>query len=145
MKHTATALIVRCSCARGGGRPGSDYDVAVYPRDMADRFAEMDRLAKLATDICDQTGEIVHAMPYRAGSCTEYTPLMLGIRTEGMLANWPDEAGRAAYLAESARCTAADRRKHRQAVKCHRGESVPRYRPNARPMRLQRVSASWRR
>lgn len=51
---------------------------------MADRFAEMDRLADLGTNICDETGEFVHAMSYRAGSYTERTPLMLGIRTDGI-------------------------------------------------------------
>ncbi|MGA8193772.1 MAG: nucleotidyltransferase domain-containing protein [Acetobacteraceae bacterium] len=54
------------SRARGDARPDSDYDVAVFLRDMADRFAEMDRLADPGTDICDETGEFVHAMPYRA-------------------------------------------------------------------------------
>jgi predicted nucleotidyltransferase len=72
------------SSARGDARPDSDYDVAVFLRDMADRFAEMDRLADLGTDICDETGEFVHAMPYRAGSYTKRTPLMLGIRTGGI-------------------------------------------------------------
>jgi uncharacterized protein len=72
------------SRARGDARSDSDYDLAVFLRDMADRFAEMDRLADLGTDICDGTGEFVHAMPYRAGSYTERTPLMLGIRTDGI-------------------------------------------------------------
>lgn len=72
------------SRARGDARPDSDYDVAVFLRNMSDRFAEMDRLADLATDVCEETGEFVHAMPYRAGSYTERTPLMLGIRTDGI-------------------------------------------------------------
>ena len=71
------------SRARGDARPDSDYDVAVFLRDMADRFAEMDRLADPGTDICDETGEFVHAMPYRAGSYTERTPLMHELRREG--------------------------------------------------------------
>ena len=29
------------SCARGDARPDSDYDVAVFLRDMPDRFAEL--------------------------------------------------------------------------------------------------------
>jgi uncharacterized protein len=72
------------SRARGDARADSDYDVAVFLRDMTDRFAEMDRLADLGTAICDETGEFIHAMPYRAGSYTERTPLMLGVRTDGI-------------------------------------------------------------
>ena len=51
------------SRARGDANADSDYDVAVFLRDMADRFAEMDRLADLGTDILNETGEFVHAMP----------------------------------------------------------------------------------
>jgi uncharacterized protein len=72
------------SHARGDATPESDYDVAVFLRDMAARFAEMDRLADLSTDILDETGEFVHAMPYHAGSCSERTPLMHEIRADGV-------------------------------------------------------------
>lgn len=72
------------SRARGDARPDSDYDVAVFLRDMNDRFEEMDRLADLSTNILDETGAFVHAMPYRAGSYNERTPLMLGVRSEGI-------------------------------------------------------------
>jgi hypothetical protein len=51
---------------------------------MADRFAEMDRLADLGTDLLDETGEFVHAMPYRAGSYDDRTSLMREIRREGI-------------------------------------------------------------
>ena len=72
------------SRARGDAHEDSDYDVAVFLRDMTDRFAEMDRLADLGTDILNETGEFVHAMPYRAGSYDERTPLMLAVRSEGI-------------------------------------------------------------
>ena len=72
------------SRARGEARDDSDYDVAVFLRDITDRFAEMDRLADLGTDILNKTGEFVHAMPYRAGSYDERTPLMLAVRSEGI-------------------------------------------------------------
>jgi predicted nucleotidyltransferase len=72
------------SRARGDAHEDSDYDVAVFLRDMTDRFAEMDRLADLGTDILNETGAFVHAMPYRAGSHDERTPLMLAIRSEGV-------------------------------------------------------------
>jgi predicted nucleotidyltransferase len=72
------------SRARGDAGKDSDYDVAVFLRDMPDRFAEMNRLADLGTDFLDETGEFIHAMPYGAGSYNERTPLMLEIRTEGI-------------------------------------------------------------
>lgn len=72
------------SRARGDAQPDSDYDVAVFLRDMPDRMAEMKRLADLSTTILDATGEFIHAMPYRAGSHRERTPLMHEIRAEGI-------------------------------------------------------------
>jgi predicted nucleotidyltransferase len=77
-------VVLYGSRARGDAHAGSDYDVVVFLRDMADRFAEMNRLADLSTDILDETGEFVHAMPYPAGSYNERTPLMLGVRTDGV-------------------------------------------------------------
>ena len=76
-------MVLFGSRARGDAHEDSDYDVAVFLRDMADRFAEMDRLADLGTDILNETGEFIHAMPYHAGSYEERTPLMLGARGGG--------------------------------------------------------------
>jgi predicted nucleotidyltransferase len=72
------------SRARGDAQPDSDYDVAVFLRDMPDRFAEMNRLADLGTSFLDETGEFIHAMPYRAGAYNERTPLMHEIRADGV-------------------------------------------------------------
>ena len=72
------------SRARGDAQPDSDYDVAVFLRDMTDRAAEMNRLADLATDILYKEGEFIHAMPYGAGSYNDGTPLMHEIRAEGI-------------------------------------------------------------
>jgi predicted nucleotidyltransferase len=72
------------SRARGEARPDSDYDVAVFLHDMPDRAREMNRLADLATDILYEAGEVVHALPYRAGAYNERTPLMHEIRTDGI-------------------------------------------------------------
>jgi predicted nucleotidyltransferase len=72
------------SRARGDARADSDYDLAVFLRDLTDRPAELNRLADLGTDILNETGEFIHAMPYRAGSYEERTPLMLALRSEGV-------------------------------------------------------------
>jgi predicted nucleotidyltransferase len=71
------------SRARGDARADSDYDVAVFLRDFGAFAAELDGLVDLSTDI-DQTGEFIHAMPYRAGSYSERTPLMREVRTDGV-------------------------------------------------------------
>jgi predicted nucleotidyltransferase len=72
------------SRARGEARPDSDYDVAVFLRDLTDRWREIDRLAAIETVILAETGHFIHAMPYRAGSYRERTPLMHEIRREGI-------------------------------------------------------------
>ncbi len=85
-KPTATGLSALFgSRARGDARPDSDYDVAVFLRDMCDRLAEMDHLADLSAAILEETGEFIHAMPYRGCFYNdERTPLMHQIRAEGI-------------------------------------------------------------
>ncbi len=73
------------SRARGDAQPESDYDVAVFLRDMPDRFAEMHRLADVSTAILYDTGEVVNALPYRADTYNDpRMPLMHEIRREGV-------------------------------------------------------------
>jgi len=77
-------VVLYGSRARGDARPESDYDVAVFLRDMDNRFDELDRLAHLGTDLIDETGEVVNAMVYKAEAFNERTPLMREIRREGI-------------------------------------------------------------
>ena len=78
------------SRARGDAHADSDYDVAVFLKDLRDgdltaRWRELDRLADLGTEILHETGELVHAMPYRAGSYNDQRmPLMHEIRADGI-------------------------------------------------------------
>ena len=73
------------SRARGDARDDSDYDVAVFLRDMPDRIAELYRLADLSTAILDETGAFIHAMAYPAGFYNDpRMPLMHAIRAEGI-------------------------------------------------------------
>ena len=76
------------SRARGDAQPDSDYDVAVFLRGMNDldaRMAELDRLAKIETDILYDTGEVICALPFPAGFYNdESMPLMHEIRAEGI-------------------------------------------------------------
>jgi predicted nucleotidyltransferase len=73
------------SRARGDAREDSDYDVAVFLRDMPDRIAELYRLADLSSAILDETGAFIHAMAYPAGCYDDpRMPLMYAIRAEGI-------------------------------------------------------------
>jgi uncharacterized protein len=73
------------SRACGDARPGSDYDIAVFLREMPDRFAELHRLADVGTAILYDTGEVVNALPYRADTYNDpRMPLMHEIRREGV-------------------------------------------------------------
>jgi uncharacterized protein len=72
------------SRARGDAHHESDYDVAVFLRDLTDRWHEINRLAAIETDILADTEAFIHAMPYHAGSYRERTPLMHEIRREGI-------------------------------------------------------------
>jgi len=82
----ARASKASCSTdrARGDARPDSDDDVAVFLRDMTDRWQEMYKLADLSTEPLDETGEFVHAMAFRAGAYNERTSLMHEIRFGGI-------------------------------------------------------------
>jgi predicted nucleotidyltransferase len=72
------------SRARGDAREDSDYDVAVFLKDLDDRWAEADKIALAALELFDATGALVHALPYRAGAYRERASLMHELRREGM-------------------------------------------------------------
>jgi len=72
------------SRARGDATTESDYDVAVFLRDLTDRDAELDRLAPIQSRLIDETDAVVHALPFPAGAWAERAPLMLNIRSEGL-------------------------------------------------------------
>ena len=75
------------SRVRGDAHEDSDYDVAVFLRDLADRPAEMNRLADLSTKIiAEDDGPLHprHALPRRFLYNDDRTPLMHEIWTCGI-------------------------------------------------------------
>ena len=72
------------SRARGDAHADSDYDVAVFLKEMTNRWREARRLAEIETEILTETGVFIHAMPYSAGSYRLRTPLMHEIRRDGV-------------------------------------------------------------
>ena len=72
------------SRARGDARPDSDYDVAVFLKELIGFGEEMERIAEIETDILYDTGAVINALPLRAGSYQERTGLMQELRREGL-------------------------------------------------------------
>ena len=64
------------SRARGAARDDSDYDVAVFFRDLPDVWKERFRLADLRVDFLDTTGAFFDAKPYPTAGYRDRTPLM---------------------------------------------------------------------
>jgi predicted nucleotidyltransferase len=78
-------VVLYGSRARRQAHPDSDYDVAVFLRDMSDRAAELKRVADIGVDILYDTGEFIHLLPYPAAAYSDpRMPLMHEIRREGV-------------------------------------------------------------
>jgi predicted nucleotidyltransferase len=77
------------SRARGDAGKDSDYDVAVFLKDLAEgdpanRWRELDRLADLRSTILSDTEAFIDAKPYPAGAYRNPTTLMGEIRRDGI-------------------------------------------------------------
>ena len=72
------------SRARGDAHADSDYDVAVFLKELPDRWKERHRLADLRVDFIDETGAFFDAKPFSIASYAERTPLMHEIRRDGL-------------------------------------------------------------
>ena len=72
------------SRARGDARPDSDYDIAVFLKDLPGFGKEAGMIAEIETDTLSETGAIINALPLRAGSYRERTGLMQELRRDGL-------------------------------------------------------------
>lgn len=77
-------VVLYGSRARGDQREDSDYDIAVFLHDLTDRWKEVDRIVEIETDILMDTGEVINAMPFRAGSYDDRTSFMRELRIDGV-------------------------------------------------------------
>lgn len=72
------------SRARGDARPDSDWDIAVFLHHQESLWTEAKRLSEIGLSILDDTGEVINALPFKAGSYKERTGLMHELRREGI-------------------------------------------------------------
>ncbi len=72
------------SRARGDARPDSDYDVAVFLKDLHAFGKEAGAIATIEADILSDTGAVINAMPLQAGSHCNRTGLMQELRRDGL-------------------------------------------------------------
>ncbi len=72
------------SRARGDARTDSDYDVAVFLKDLRGFGKEAGAIAEIETDILSESGVVINALPLRAGSYRERTGLMQELRRDGV-------------------------------------------------------------
>jgi uncharacterized protein len=77
-------VVLYGSRARHDAGPDSDYDVAIFLKDLPDRWTELHRLADLRVKMIDDTGAFFDVLPYPAAAYTERSPLMREIRLDGL-------------------------------------------------------------
>ena len=77
-------IVLFGSRARGEAQPDSDYDVALFLKQVPDRRKERHRLADLRVDFIDDTGAFFDTKPFSIAAYADRTPLMSEIRRDGL-------------------------------------------------------------
>ena len=72
------------SRARGDARSDSDYDIAVFLKELSNFDKEAEQIARIEIDILNDTGAVINAMPFSAGAYNRRTGLMRELRREGL-------------------------------------------------------------
>ena len=79
-------IVLYGSRARGDHRPDSDYDIAVFLKDLpANRWDDIRRIADIELAILDDTDAVVTALPLPAGSWRDSASILMHeIRNDGL-------------------------------------------------------------
>lgn len=77
-------IVLFGSRARGDAQKDSDYDVAVFLRDLHEPSMEFARLADAETDVLLAIGSVVNALPFPAGAYRQRTGFMHELRRDGL-------------------------------------------------------------
>jgi predicted nucleotidyltransferase len=71
------------SRARGDHQADSDYDIAVFLRQMPNRSDEIRRIADIETEILYDTGAVINALPFPESAESEATAFMHELMRDG--------------------------------------------------------------
>jgi predicted nucleotidyltransferase len=77
-------IVLFGSRARGDASAYSDYDIAIFLRDLTDRRAEVERLTALQDEVMADADPYIDAIPFPAGAWAERSSFMHQLRREGL-------------------------------------------------------------